>query len=60
MSEEDAKFFENLNISNNYKNEFKSEEQKKLDEELGEVVIKDDLGVEEDISEEDMNALLGD
>ena len=60
MSEEDAKFFENLTISNNYKNEFKSEEQKKLDEELDEVVIKDDLGIEEDISEEDMNTLLGD
>jgi len=59
MSEEDAKFFENLNISNNYKNEFKSEEQQKLDEELDDVVIKDDLGVEEDMSEEDMKAMLG-
>ena len=59
FSEEDAKFYENLNISNSYKNEFKSEEQQKLDEELGEVVIKDDLGVEEDMSEEDMNVFLG-
>lgn len=57
ISEEDAQFLENLNISNNYKNEPKSEEQQKLDEELGPVVIKDDLGVEEDISEEDMEAL---
>lgn len=60
FSEEDAKFYENLNISNSYKNEFKSEEQQKLDEELGEVVIKDDLGVEEDMSEEDMKVFLGD
>ncbi len=59
FSEEDAKFYENLNISNNYKNEFKSEEQQKLEEELGEVVIKDDLGVEEDMSEEDMKVFLG-
>ena len=57
ISEEDAQFLESLDISNNYKNEFKSEEQQKLDEELGEVVIKDDLGVEEDISEEEMEAL---
>ena len=52
MSEEDAQFFENLTITNSYKNEFKDEskQQEVLDES---VVIKDDLGVSEDLDDED-------
>lgn len=59
ISEEDAQFLESLEISNNYKNESKTEEQQKLDEELGEVVIKDDLGVAEDLEDaSDLDALV--
>lgn len=56
ISEEDAQFLENLNISNNYKNDVKEEvtENTSVDNTLNEqVVIKDDLGIAEDLDSDD-------
>ena len=56
ISEEDAQFLENLNISNNYKNDIKEEvtENTSVDNTLTEqVVIKDDLGIAEDLDSDD-------